>query len=65
MNDRDGERGDVPTASDGRDDLQTEGEGGDERERPGEGWPQEIGGQRGPEPTRYGDWESNGRCTDF
>ena len=18
-----------------------------------------------PEPTRYGDWESNGRCTDF
>lgn len=25
----------------------------------------EIGGQRGPEPTRYGDWESKGRCTDF
>ena len=20
---------------------------------------------KGPEPTRYGDWESKGRCTDF
>ena len=20
---------------------------------------------KGPEPTRYGDWERNGRCTDF
>lgn len=28
-------------------------------------WPKEIGGSKGPEPTRYGDWESNGRCTDF
>ncbi len=28
-------------------------------------WPREIGGQRGPEPTRYGDWERNGRCSDF
>lgn len=25
----------------------------------------EIGGPPGPEPTRYGDWERNGRCTDF
>ncbi|EPZ35770.1 hypothetical protein O9G_005407 [Rozella allomycis CSF55] len=25
----------------------------------------EIGGPRGLEPTRYGDWEGNGRCTDF
>jgi len=25
----------------------------------------EIGGVDGPEPTRYGDWERNGRCTDF
>lgn len=25
----------------------------------------EIGGPPGPEPTRYGDWEFNGRCTDF
>ena len=25
----------------------------------------EIGGPRGREPTRYGDWEKNGRCIDF
>ncbi|CAA2957654.1 Hypothetical predicted protein [Olea europaea subsp. europaea] len=25
----------------------------------------ELGGPRGPEPTRYGDWEKNGRCSDF
>ena len=25
----------------------------------------EEGGPKGPEPTRYGDWEKNGRCTDF
>jgi hypothetical protein len=25
----------------------------------------EIGGFTGPEPTRYGDWEKNGRCIDF
>ncbi|HEX5327853.1 MAG TPA: DUF1674 domain-containing protein [Acetobacteraceae bacterium] len=27
--------------------------------------PNEIGGPKGPEPTRYGDWERNGRCIDF
>src|SRR5579859_7908004 len=27
--------------------------------------PAEIGGPAGPEPTRFGDWERNGRCTDF
>lgn len=27
--------------------------------------PKEIGGPAGPEPTRYGDWERNGRCIDF
>lgn len=26
---------------------------------------EEIGGPKGPEPTRYGDWVVNGRCTDF
>jgi hypothetical protein len=25
----------------------------------------EIGGRKGLEPTRFGDWEKNGRCTDF
>ena len=27
--------------------------------------PVERGGPKGPEPTRFGDWESGGRCTDF
>lgn len=27
--------------------------------------PVEIGGRKGPEPTRYGDWEKDGRCIDF
>jgi hypothetical protein len=25
----------------------------------------EVGGPRGPEPTRYGDWERKGRVSDF
>jgi len=25
----------------------------------------EIGGPKGPEPTRFGDWERKGRCSDF
>ena len=25
----------------------------------------EIGGPKGEEPTRYGDWERDGRCCDF
>ena len=33
-------------------------------ERPPER-PKEIGGPKGPEPTRYGDWEVNGRVSDF
>jgi hypothetical protein len=27
--------------------------------------PVETGGPKGPEPTRYGDWEINGKCVDF
>lgn len=27
--------------------------------------PEEKGGPKGPEPTRYGDWERKGRCSDF
>ncbi|MGB2027064.1 MAG: DUF1674 domain-containing protein [Candidatus Puniceispirillaceae bacterium] len=27
--------------------------------------PVEINGPKGPEPTRYGDWEQKGRCSDF
>jgi hypothetical protein len=25
----------------------------------------EVGGREGPDPTRFGDWEKNGRCIDF
>ena len=25
----------------------------------------EVGGPKGPETTRYGDWERKGRCSDF
>lgn len=25
----------------------------------------EAGGPKGPEPTRFGDWERKGRCVDF
>lgn len=34
---------------------------------PGDAQPRqrEIGGRNGPEPTRFGDWERNGRCIDF
>ena len=40
--------------------------GEEEPQRPaGEKTRKEIGGPDGPEPTRYGDWERNGRCTDF
>jgi hypothetical protein len=34
-------------------------------ERPVQPAVPEIGGPKGPEPTRYGDWEKGGRCTDF
>jgi hypothetical protein len=33
------------------------------KEKPAE--PREIGGRKGPDPTRYGDWEKDGRCIDF
>jgi hypothetical protein len=26
---------------------------------------EEVGGRNGPEPTRYGDWEVKGICSDF
>lgn len=38
---------------------------GEEAERAQERPPREIGGPKGPEPTRYGDWEKKGRCIDF
>ncbi len=43
-------------AADDAPDERAEGEAAD---------PAEYGGPRGKEPTRYGDWEKNGRCIDF
>lgn len=45
----------APPPADGRDT-------GDRKTEPA---PREIGGPKGPEPTRYGDWEVDGRCSDF
>ncbi|XP_070500616.1 succinate dehydrogenase assembly factor 4, mitochondrial-like [Chironomus tepperi] len=43
-----------------------------QEKEPLEAWPDntnpktgEVGGPRGPEPTRYGDWERKGRVSDF
>jgi hypothetical protein len=32
---------------------------------PETGRPKELGGRKGPEPTRFGDWEKNGIVSDF
>jgi hypothetical protein len=34
-------------------------------ESPKKAPPAEIGGRKGLDPTRYGDWEKDGRCIDF
>lgn len=36
-----------------------------ERVRETQEAPREVNGRQGPEPTRFGDWEKNGRCIDF
>jgi hypothetical protein len=35
------------------------------REQAAESAPKEANGPKGPEPTRYGDWERNGIASDF
>ena len=37
----------------------------EERPSPDAGPVEEVGGPKGPEPTRYGEWEVNGRVVDF
>lgn len=37
----------------------------DSQDGPKQDSSREIGGPKGPEPTRYGDWEKGGRCIDF
>ena len=46
-------------------DIPKPDEANSEEPKPAPAKPREIGGPKGPEPTRYGDWEVNGRCTDF
>ena len=36
-----------------------------ENEHKGDKKKKEIGGRDGPDPTRFGDWEKDGRCIDF
>ncbi|CAN8251448.1 unnamed protein product [Cochlearia groenlandica] len=50
------------TKEEEEEDEEEEGEGGGEIVNKETG---EIGGPKGPEPTRYGDWEQRGRCSDF
>ena len=52
-------------ASSGEDDRSCEPKVEVEVEAEQESMPKEVGGREGPEPTRYGDWEKNGRCIDF
>lgn len=52
-------RGDPPPSGD----VATEHES--EPIKSPQGQPGETGGPKGPEPTRYGDWERKGRCIDF
>ena len=40
----------------------TDAHGGNDAEDAG---PKEVGGPKGPEPTRFGDWERNGIASDF
>ncbi len=37
----------------------------EQNQKPNQAQNKEIGGRKGLEPTRYGDWEKNGRCIDF
>ena len=37
----------------------------DEIDRKAAARPKELSGRKGPEPTRYGDWEAKGMASDF
>lgn len=50
--------GSAERGPDGSEDLEEE----QEYKNPHTG---EVGGPKGPEPTRFGDWEKGGRCYDF
>jgi len=54
-------RSDQPDGPPRRDDKAEHGDGSEDTTDN----PREIGGRKGPDPVRYGDWEKNGRCIDF
>ncbi len=54
-----------PTAGSADDATPPDIERAEHRRDADERVPKEHGGPRGLEPTRYGDWERNGRCYDF
>ena len=63
MSKADDPKTDRPTAE-----PESANKGSGERENEGtDGRPEseEVGGPKGLEPTRYGDWERKGRCIDF
>ena len=56
----------VDTGADGKAGADAADAAKDATTRPdGSDMPREINGPKGPEPTRYGDWEKKGRCSDF
>jgi len=57
----------MPRRKEDKSDLSQSPDPGSEpaSDEPVEEQPREIGGRDGPDPTRYGDWEKNGRCIDF
>ena len=54
----------APESTESEPHSQTTGEGKSEV-GPAPEEPREIGGRKGPDPTRFGDWEKGGRCIDF
>jgi hypothetical protein len=60
-----GDAGNTPESKDADAPSPVESEASPHPEATPAGVPEEIGGRPGPEPTRYGDWEKNGRCIDF
>ena len=56
---------DAPEKGKPRDPGPAAGKGKGAKTKPPESWPAERGGPKGPEPTRYGDWDKGGRCSDF
>ena len=59
-----GEDSTVPHAPSGEN-ISGKDESAEQKTDTGADTPIERGGPKGAEPTRFGDWEKNGRCTDF